>query len=465
MHALSHNAVHRGPASASRARVPCHQPYARPTVRPTLPAVSFATQTPLVTTPALTPQQVQAARNRYTSGLIDVAVYTLCDIWPTRIIPPVFAAHVPEHVRSAHVSGPFVPPVPSHPPPPQTQLPSPPTSPDDGVNAGDAFDEHDPSANAASLRGFVIDVLKRSRTTTPVFQTALCYIEGIRSKLPELAAFEAAGYGYRESDQSERIVLAADIGYVDEDATECGIPPPFARETPTTPVELWQPGPPGKKPRTDTASLPPAPDLPSPLLDPRRTFIAALVLASKFAQDKCYSNRAWAKLAGLPPREIGRCERALGDALGWRLWVGKAQSRPVARAVTEPDLNATAGPMGPVPDGRDVHRSSTLPMLMPQSQPPMTLVPMPTFIANPMPVRALTSGLSMNSMAMGMVPMASPAGVRTPGLSVSPSASEDSEASIHTPRLTPGVTVPSYGYALSKEDHMREWDAQWRIPL
>ncbi|KAI0032234.1 hypothetical protein K488DRAFT_12871, partial [Vararia minispora EC-137] len=54
---------------------------------------------------------------------------------------------------------------------------------------------------------------------------------------------------------------------------------------------------------------------------PRRVFIAALVLATKFAQDKCYSNRAWAKLAGLPPREIGRCERALGDALGWRLWV------------------------------------------------------------------------------------------------------------------------------------------------
>ncbi|PBK58870.1 hypothetical protein ARMSODRAFT_900038, partial [Armillaria solidipes] len=61
--------------------------------------------------------------------------------------------------------------------------------------------------------------------------------------------------------------------------------------------------------------------MPSPLLCPRRAFLASLILASKFMQDKCYSNRAWAKLSGLQPREISRCERALGDALGWRLWV------------------------------------------------------------------------------------------------------------------------------------------------
>lgn len=39
--------------------------------------------------------------------------------------------------------------------------------------------------------------------------------------------------------------------------------------------------------------------------------MGALVLAAKFMQDKCYSNRAWAKLYGLPPREVSRCERAL----------------------------------------------------------------------------------------------------------------------------------------------------------
>ncbi|KAH7876170.1 uncharacterized protein C8R40DRAFT_1009559, partial [Lentinula edodes] len=54
---------------------------------------------------------------------------------------------------------------------------------------------------------------------------------------------------------------------------------------------------------------------------PRRTFIAALVLASKFNNDKPISNRTWSKLCNLSPLEIGRCERELGIALDWRLWV------------------------------------------------------------------------------------------------------------------------------------------------
>ena len=73
----------------------------------------------------------------------------------------------------------------------------------------------------------------------------------------------------------------------------------------------------------DTQVLHPHPPHPSPLLCPRRTFLAAIILASKFLLDKCYSNRAWAKMSGLPLHEVGRSERALGDILGWRLWVGK----------------------------------------------------------------------------------------------------------------------------------------------
>ncbi|QRW24245.1 Formin-like protein 6 [Rhizoctonia solani] len=38
---------------------------------------------------------------------------------------------------------------------------------------------------------------------------------------------------------------------------------------------------------------------PSPLIDPRRTFLASLVLASKFLLDKAFSNKAWAKLLKL----------------------------------------------------------------------------------------------------------------------------------------------------------------------
>ena len=93
---------------------------------------------------------------------------------------------------------------------------------------------------------------------------------------------------------------------------------------------------------------PPLPP-PSPLLCPRRVFLASLILASKFLQDRCYSNRAWAKLSGLPLREIGRSKRALGDALQWRLWVGKRTSqspasngREVVRCRSEGDLYPTS---------------------------------------------------------------------------------------------------------------------------
>ncbi|KAF8826115.1 hypothetical protein HHX47_DHR6000453 [Lentinula edodes] len=65
--------------------------------------------------------------------------------------------------------------------------------------------------------------------------------------------------------------------------------------------------------------LPPLPLLPSPLLCPRRTFLASLILATKFIHDKSYSNRAWSTVCKLPSREVSRCERALGNALQWRL--------------------------------------------------------------------------------------------------------------------------------------------------
>lgn len=57
---------------------------------------------------------------------------------------------------------------------------------------------------------------------------------------------------------------------------------------------------------------------------PRRVFLGCLVLAFKFLYDRSYNNRAWATIVDLSARDIGRCERAVGEILEWRLWVGKA---------------------------------------------------------------------------------------------------------------------------------------------
>jgi PHO85 cyclin-5 len=196
------------------------------------------------------------------------------------------------------------------------------------------------------MKTFVHEVLKRSRTFGPVMQTALCYLEAIRPKVPQILCDDKLGirsYFMPESailpateaelqmdrklsnlEESDLLInLTKTERLTDEDA-DC--------ELSTLPTG-------GMVSHTLSAS-----PLPSPLLCPRRTFLAALILAAKFSQDKCYSNRAWAKISGLPPREIGRCERALGQALDWRLWVGK-------KALTSSDVIAssvvTSSPVGP----------------------------------------------------------------------------------------------------------------------
>ena len=64
----------------------------------------------------------------------------------------------------------------------------------------------------------------------------------------------------------------------------------------------------------------------SPLLDPRRVYLAAIILGSKFLLDRTYTNKTWACVSGLDALEVGRCERTLGEVLQWRLWVGGPSS-------------------------------------------------------------------------------------------------------------------------------------------
>jgi PHO85 cyclin-5 len=129
----------------------------------------------------------------------------------------------------------------------------------------------------------------------------------------------------------------------------------------------------------------PSPERPlsSPLLCPRRTFLASLILASKFLQDRCYSNRAWAKLSGLSPREIGRCEKALGDALEWRLWVGKGAGKSLVRSRSEHDILAlSAAGTARGTAGRMLGRARTVPCIGSDSQ---ALSPSPISMTTPQP--------------------------------------------------------------------------------
>ncbi|KAI1823677.1 hypothetical protein F4861DRAFT_309702 [Xylaria intraflava] len=56
----------------------------------------------------------------------------------------------------------------------------------------------------------------------------------------------------------------------------------------------------------------------------RRMFLAALILASKYLQDRNYSARAWSKISGLATQEINQNEMAFLCAVNWKLHITDA---------------------------------------------------------------------------------------------------------------------------------------------
>lgn len=468
MHAISHTLAHRAPpASRTRAR---WQPYnslstytalsgpssskssspvsestpatsvfssSQPITACDSSAIQSALQNPTVTSTEPS-KDATSSKNKLALGLVgtcsarfpcrscglssydaDQAVKTLCEVWRPQDIPPVFSN--PRTTRQTQSLPNFS---------PQTQLlesnsrnrlpskaqqtttastsiPTSHTIP--AATATPALIQPCTSSelrNLVPIRGFVHEVLRRSRTSGCVLQTALCYLEAIRPKIAEYAHLERIGKGTNgEPETAPRIVVATqeeiersrmeeeqelsmsesapttirisgddsqgdamDTVRVEMDEDTYLVSPdessmtqdrssssPLAMDSSSNIEETESTY--NSSSTTSTSPSRPIGHLPTPLLCPRRAFLAALILASKFTQDKCYSNRAWAKLSGLPPKEIGRCERALGCALEWRLWVGKANAatstptqssssptsahRPVVRCQSESSLNMT----------------------------------------------------------------------------------------------------------------------------
>jgi len=283
------------------------------------------------------------------------------------------------------------------------------------VSSGSETDQN----NLLPLRTFVHEVLKRSRTSGSILQTALCYLEAVRPKVPEVLRDEKMGI--RAYYQPESTILPATEAELEMDRqlSKSESAEPFIVSDDamkTVRVEDHYPEDSDSMQEDDSSSLiveaaisvvgAPSPSLPSPLLCPRRTFLAALILASKFSQDKCYSNRAWAKLSGLPPREIGRCERALGQALDWRLWVGKsaiASQTPTPAASTSTRTVGRSQSEGTISSPS----SSRAPFMLPTTA---SLLPTEAAAVTPQtPIDALpvTSGLSKGLRRCATLPVSS----------------------------------------------------------
>lgn len=56
----------------------------------------------------------------------------------------------------------------------------------------------------------------------------------------------------------------------------------------------------------------------------RRMFLAALILASKYLQDRNYSARAWSKISGLSTQEVNTNEMAFLGAVNWKLHISES---------------------------------------------------------------------------------------------------------------------------------------------
>ncbi|KAG8763957.1 hypothetical protein FRC11_008284 [Ceratobasidium sp. 423] len=60
-------------------------------------------------------------------------------------------------------------------------------------------------------------------------------------------------------------------------------------------------------------------DVDSPLVDPRKLVLAAIMLSTKILHDRAPNSRAWSRVCGLEAPQVSACESALGQALNWEL--------------------------------------------------------------------------------------------------------------------------------------------------
>ena len=81
----------------------------------------------------------------------------------------------------------------------------------DSVMANFILLEAQQSTNPMPIKGFVHKVLCRSHTPGSVLQTALCYLEGIHTKVPELVQKEKNGEGVHSELDLNRQIIQEDL--------------------------------------------------------------------------------------------------------------------------------------------------------------------------------------------------------------------------------------------------------------
>lgn len=184
----------------------------------------------------------------------------------------------------------------------------------------------------------------------------------------------------------------------------------------------------------------------------RRMFLAALILASKYLQDRNYSARAWSKISGLNTQEINQNEIAFLFAVSWNLHIAE----DVFQRWTEIVLKYTPPP-GPPSPGGIMHSSQQVAdwkKLILRLNPELTNIPDLARIANKSSDLSVLSPRSILNMPQE-VSWAPPSALSTPKAYSAPISSESTLSGGYTPgRLapvcnllpTPRLTPQTSGY-------------------
>ncbi|KAJ3323905.1 hypothetical protein HDU76_013523, partial [Blyttiomyces sp. JEL0837] len=246
------------------------------------------------------------------------------------------------------------------------------------------------SPKLAPTRLFIQEILRRSRTTMSTLQLALLYVIRLRNKMhvgsvnkvaSVSASLESDGNGGfaripfaevgsgisgnvdgPDATAAQKMIMSISSG---ENVISNGVENvPVVNVVPdlttvaSSTGSSFEPSPVMQVP--DVATIPPPQNQPqqSPSqqqqLCPRRMFLASLILASKYLQDKTYSNKAWAKISGLSLGEVNKAEMKMLKWLDFDLHVSMGTFEAWKRLVVKRSAGANASAGSNATGGRPI---------------------------------------------------------------------------------------------------------------
>ncbi|KAL4400898.1 PHO85 cyclin-5 [Malassezia pachydermatis] len=170
----------------------------------------------------------------------------------------------------------------------------------------------DQSNSTLPLALFVREILRRSRTSCSTLQAALLYCSRCKMALHDnVDNYSTSSHTDVLGWMNEAMVMSPTSMQAME--LTCKLPS-LSLPCSSAPIQSS-----AKSIKAQTTSMP------SPLLCGRRMFLAAIVVASKFLQDRTYSNRTWSKISGLETREIEQLERVFLQTIHYNLVVSESE--------------------------------------------------------------------------------------------------------------------------------------------